>query len=389
MGRRRDAMAVLEAAYDLRAPEPLWLEGLLEAARALLDDGHGMMACIADFEGSPQQPLRTPVALGGSLEWQRRWRRDWWEDALLRMPVEALVAVASFAPVSYGTHAIAAVARRYETLDVLLQDLAAQGYARTLGRFASTMPPSARDGRVLAPEALQVFASEPTGHVVAIVANRAEPAAHPPSRRVLRDWSRIAAHVAAAFRLRRGVAALRARDEAVFSPNGRVLHAEGPAASRDAIAALREAAIAVDRARTAAVRGTDEALELWRALHEGRWSIVDVFDNDGRRFLVARANEPASAPAPALSRREQQVVDRLALGHSNRMIAYELGISASSVATHLRRASAKLRLSSTRELVRWPRARRRPTDGDAASDDGDAASGAGPPRPTEAAPRRR
>jgi DNA-binding NarL/FixJ family response regulator len=40
------------------------------------------------------------------------------------------------------------------------------------------------------------------------------------------------------------------------------------------------------------------------------------------------------------------------LGHSDKYIAYELGIERSSVATHLRRALMKLRFATRRDLVR-------------------------------------
>ncbi|MDQ3033769.1 MAG: helix-turn-helix transcriptional regulator, partial [Myxococcota bacterium] len=150
--------------------------------------------------------------------------------------------------------------------------------------------------------------------------------------------------------------------EAVFAPGGNIVHAIGAAQRPAAREALRQAAIDIDRARTSNVRGTDEALELWRALHLGRWSVLDTFDTDGRRFLVARENAPAADPAPSLSRREQQVLDLLALGHSNKVIAYDLGISVSSVATHLRRAATKLGVVGTRELIRWARMRARPRD---------------------------
>jgi DNA-binding CsgD family transcriptional regulator len=55
---------------------------------------------------------------------------------------------------------------------------------------------------------------------------------------------------------------------------------------------------------------------------------------------------------PLLSEREAQVVGAAAMGHANKTIAYELGISISSVATHLRRAAAKLGTGSRAEIIR-------------------------------------
>ena len=73
---------------------------------------------------------------------------------------------------------------------------------------------------------------------------------------------------------------------------------------------------------------------------------VYVFDRDGRRFYLARPNLPRVDPTESLSEREMQVARGAALGHSNKLIAYELGITPSTVATHLKSAMAKLKVDS-------------------------------------------
>jgi DNA-binding NarL/FixJ family response regulator len=92
----------------------------------------------------------------------------------------------------------------------------------------------------------------------------------------------------------------------------------------------------------------EEALEIWRALHEGRWSLVDCFDAGGRRYLVVRKNDPAVAP---LTEREREIVSLAALGRANKAIGYELGLSESTVATHLESAFAKLGVPSRTALL--------------------------------------
>ena len=79
--------------------------------------------------------------------------------------------------------------------------------------------------------------------------------------------------------------------------------------------------------------------------------MLDQFDRDGRRYYVARANEPPVDALAKLSARETQVVKAAALGHSNKHIAYELGIGPSTVAVHLKAASAKLGVSSRLDLI--------------------------------------
>jgi DNA-binding CsgD family transcriptional regulator len=76
-----------------------------------------------------------------------------------------------------------------------------------------------------------------------------------------------------------------------------------------------------------------------------------------RADLMARLalSDPASGACASrlsgLSGREQQVVLQAIQGHSNKLIAIELGLTESTVATHLRRALGKLGLRSRRELI--------------------------------------
>ena len=123
------------------------------------------------------------------------------------------------------------------------------------------------------------------------------------------------------------------------------------ARARPAMQALREQAIAIDRAR-GPMRKTDpdEALRAWQALVSGRWTLLDHFDRDGRRYFIARRNEtPAEGPV-GLSPRERQVLGWAALGHPGKLIAYELGLKRSTVATHLSSAVRKLGLKGRAEL---------------------------------------
>jgi hypothetical protein len=78
--------------------------------------------------------------------------------------------------------------------------------------------------------------------------------------------------------------------EAVFEADGRLAHAAGRAAYGD-VRESPEAVRRVDRARTDAVRREEvEALELWQGLVEERWSLIDRYHTDGRRYDVAMAD---------------------------------------------------------------------------------------------------
>lgn len=163
-------------------------------------------------------------------------------------------------------------------------------------------------------------------------------------------WRLVMAHLMAALRLRRRLA--RGDGDAVVAPDGRVVHAQSGARPRSARDALRRAALAVDRARSSkGRRDPDAALQAWQGLVSGRWSLVDRFDSDGRRYLIARRNDPTVAWPSSLSERERQVAAFAALGHTNKRIAYTLGLSPSTVSSHLRSAMRRLGVESTQALA--------------------------------------
>jgi DNA-binding CsgD family transcriptional regulator len=181
-----------------------------------------------------------------------------------------------------------------------------------------------------------------------------------PHPRLVNRWRYIAAHVATAFRIRRQLAELSASagdrgapvPEAILSPNGTVKHAEEPAKGDFARAALSRAVRSLDRARGPLRRhDPEEAIAAWHALVAGRWSLIDHVDSDGRRFIVAHRNDARVPDMRGFTLRERQVLAYAALGHSNKVIAYELGLSASTVAGHLASARAKATLPSSAAMT--------------------------------------
>jgi DNA-binding NarL/FixJ family response regulator len=95
----------------------------------------------------------------------------------------------------------------------------------------------------------------------------------------------------------------------------------------------------------------DEALVNWEGLISGRWSMIDRFDNDGRRFVVAVKNDPAHPDPRGLTIRERQVAEYVGLGHASKEIAYTLGLSDSAITNCTARAQDKLGMASRAELV--------------------------------------
>ena len=176
-------------------------------------------------------------------------------------------------------------------------------------------------------------------------------------------WQMLGAHLEAGHRLRRGLAMPDAGDEsrtdlphhaeAIFDAQSfRITDAVGSAKERSATEKLREAAVAVDRARGKMRKSDpDKALEIWKALVRGRWSTVDWFDTDGRRFVLAIPNSPEVMDPRGLNERERQVVGYAASGQTNKMIAYRLGLSRSRVSLLLRSAMRKLGSKTRAQLV--------------------------------------
>jgi DNA-binding CsgD family transcriptional regulator len=175
-----------------------------------------------------------------------------------------------------------------------------------------------------------------------------------PSPRDQQVFVRVAAHIAAAHRLRdrlRSADAMQ-RAEAILATDGKIQHAVGDAKEPSSRDDLCSAARSLDRVRARLRREDPErALEEWKGLVSARWTLVDHFESDGRRYILAQENQVEPASAPELSARERQVLANAALGRSNKEIAYALGLAHSTVRVLMGRAATKLRATSRRELM--------------------------------------
>ncbi len=310
---------VIEAAYNLERDDRAWLHELSTLVRPLIDGGHGILAYLFDVNRPPAQ---------------------WYADAamidfdLSRLPLMQQVQAQS-------------------------PDLTMQVHVGFNGLFA--MRQTVRKTGlpiepVLAPlfekYGLQDYAVfqtiEPGGRGVVISA--AQSTLRTYDSRTRRLWSRIGAHIAAGRRLRSALGA--ATDEAILDPNGKLHHAEGEGATKSARDALRDAVRRVETARGEQRRSDPEgATEAWTALVAGRWSFVDRFERGGRRYIVARRNEHAVPDPRALTSRERAIVHLAALGKTNKLIGYELGLAESTVGSHLSNAMRKLGARSRVDLI--------------------------------------
>ena len=188
-------------------------------------------------------------------------------------------------------------------------------------------------------------------------------------RRDREFWQMLEVHLSAGNRLRRGLGTLGQAEgaplteipldaEALIDPKRFLIaHATGDAQHSDAAISIRRAAQYVDKARGPLRReDPEEALRLWEGLVRGKWTLVDWFDSDGRRFILARPNAPRVHDPRGLTEREAQVVTYAGAGDSSKLIGYRLGLSQSYVSRLLNDAMHKLGVRTQAQLVEKLRA---------------------------------
>lgn len=310
-----DLLDVVEAAYRVELDESSWLRAVRDASLAHLDRGLGGSAFIYEAKNADRVSVRSFLGSGND------------DDKIVR-------AIQASSP---------------ERVRWIFRSQACQ----TASEGPDWNTPTARAiFRSLGfDDLLFVNGVDPTGEGCFFTVRLKE--RERVSRPFVRSWSRIAAHLAAGFRLRARLEDLGERAkpidsaDVVLTPAGKIEHVAPASAMVDEHArvatALRNAVLTMDRARGTLRRSApDESLQKWTALFDSRWSLLDHFDTDGRRFVVACSNEPSPRQKPPLTARERQVMEFAALGHSNKLIAYELGISPSTVGVLFFRATRKL-----------------------------------------------
>lgn len=83
----------------------------------------------------------------------------------------------------------------------------------------------------------------------------------------------------------------------------------------------------------------------------GHWHVIDAFRQEGRQITIWGRTSPSQRSKRRLSAREVQVAKRVAHGEPNKVIAAELGISETTVSTHLHAVVGKLGLLNRSMLV--------------------------------------
>jgi DNA-binding CsgD family transcriptional regulator len=168
-------------------------------------------------------------------------------------------------------------------------------------------------------------------------------------------FERFAVHLANAYRLQRRLARSAQPPtqsaDAVFGVHGRLEYVASQLPA-DGLEQLQNALQRREWSLGSARREQPQrALSVWNALVNGRWSLIDHFDSDGKRYILAQENAVRSVAPSELSSRERQTARLAALGRSNKIIAYELGLAHSTVRVLLARAASKLGAQTRDQLV--------------------------------------
>jgi DNA-binding CsgD family transcriptional regulator len=324
-----DPIRLVEACYAPEPDERAWARGMLEAL-APADAGFGVVATSMDARAPASERIRCLSELGVEVDWLSHFGR-WFASPAAR-PFLEFVGGARFHDAALASRRLwCAAPKIYEPFRLLYESVG-------LGdSFAMVVPTGNGDD-------VELHIPIPLGQP-------------PPPPRTRQQLSSAVSHLASAFRLRRS---LNGRGpgpgdlltEAVLDPRGRVLHLTQATRERAVRGHLVEAVRRMDRARGGLRwRSPEEALTLWEALIDGRWSLVDHVDSDGHRFVLARRNPPGRRDLRALFPRERAVVALALEGHSNKRIGFELGLAPSTIAGHLRSSQAKLGVESRRALI--------------------------------------
>jgi DNA-binding CsgD family transcriptional regulator len=318
-GGRRDYLAIVEAAYAQGRSDQEWVQGIAEAALPIVDAGHGVLAYTYDASEPGTVHMGAYAEAGSTIPLEPQVRA--FTAALAPELVEPFY---SASPPTQVLRTILPAAPVPASRSVL------------------------EKGPVVVMDAVGIRGHNPDARGCVISAPSTGPYGLPPRTRASLD--RVALHLAAAHRLRRRQGSLDPLSwaEAIFSTKGKLEHSAVAGSPPAALQGAVEKRLIGQRVRA---EEPERALELWRALVAGQWTVVDHVDHDGKRFLLAQRNDVTLLRPTALDRNERMVALYASWGHSGKLMAYELGLSEAAVSSLLASVLKKLRLRSRADLV--------------------------------------
>ncbi|HEV8548091.1 MAG TPA: LuxR C-terminal-related transcriptional regulator [Polyangiaceae bacterium] len=320
---RADYLAVVEAAYAVDQPVDVWLKMIAEAAAPTLNAGLGVITMRYRIH---EHGMDADVA--GTAPWT--------PDKLAPMTEQANAACALHPSLKHQLY-LAGPPVAF-----------AKGQTAGLDATANAALDSVYQAIGMR-DALGIRGIDPSGHGIVLAVPLRENGRITGRRR--RTLSRLATHLAAAVRLRLSRPVPLDQSDAVFETNGACVHVSPELEASTPLPALTQGVERLVRGRKFRRADPDQAVELWTSLIAGHFSVFETLDTDGKRFLVARRNAPSVTDPRALSDVERRVACYASWGHSQKLIAYELGLTAPTVSHHLKQALRKLGLKHRGELV--------------------------------------
>ncbi|HVZ37553.1 MAG TPA: LuxR C-terminal-related transcriptional regulator, partial [Polyangiaceae bacterium] len=304
---------VMRAAYAVRADLGGWADGVHEALGPALDLGQGTLVGLVRFPPNSGVEIRHLASRGGAKRAHH---------AIVRL--SALLSPTKLRASFFNGRVLGSSSGHYAEDEFARLEKRGRGLSSSDAAGWCVNDAVDHGLMVIAPSRERLRLSAQTSQVV----------------------RRLGAHVATGLRLQRLLGGPGLDDpavEGIFDPGGAAQHAAGMARAKSVLSQLRAAVLAQERGDASSADAPESA---WSAVVAGRWSLVDRFDSDGRRYVVAYRNPPGVVDPRRLTPREECVAALVAMGQSNKEIAVDLGISQSTVATLLGAALDKLGLAS-------------------------------------------
>jgi DNA-binding CsgD family transcriptional regulator len=333
---------VLDSTYDLELSNEEWVRGITTALDPMLRAGVGLVASVIGTDERRElevfEPIDSPV-----------------------------VAIDDFNNV-FGVHehgGTRVCADRFERVFPHDGQLVADIGVGTIGTLAKLGNPKQLrqvnvepDGTSFTDLAFLVVPDPDSQALLSFVARSHEPVKVTPKART--RWQSLQRHITAVFRVRQQIAAgcFDEDSAAFFEPDGDCV-SRGPT-DEGIRERLRCAIREWETNRSARTQKQRVSVEhYWENVLSGRWALVDRFDSDGRRHIVALPVSKVADSLRGLSRRQRDVMCLLAEGYSNKVIAFELGISESAVSSHLNNIFRKFGIEDRPSAIRVAQAAKR------------------------------
>jgi DNA-binding CsgD family transcriptional regulator len=316
--KRTDYVSIVEACYRSTDLDEEWLDGVLMAARPLLDLGGGIALSLVQ-EG----PLGRKVVLSqGAGPVSDMLRRSW--------PVLEQLDSDTYRRFFYPRQTVVSAAALVGDFSPPIQ-----------GVFASLMAQAGAE------DLLGMLGYPAEGWAFALFVAVDHGAVTPAIRNALR---RLRIHVEASLRLRLFSSA---ESVAVIRPDGKLEHVRDGALDESQREAIGAQAVCIDRARTQEGRANSErALSVWHALVEGRFSLVERVESDGRRYYHAFENAPHVRAQRAITETEAVVLSLTLRGLSGKEVSYSTGLSQARISSALALAAERLGFARREDLLR-------------------------------------